>query len=51
MKRYRKAIVAGVGFLAALLPLFGVDVLTPEVQSAIVAFITGVGVYFVPNEA
>jgi energy-converting hydrogenase Eha subunit B len=51
VKRYNKAIVAGVGFMAALLPLFGVHVLAdPGVQNAIVALVTGLGVYLIPNE-
>lgn len=49
--RYNKAVVAFVGFLAALLPIFGVDVLSnPEMQTALTSAITVILVYVVPNK-
>lgn len=49
---YNKAVVAGVGFLATLLPIFGVNFLgDPAVQSAIASLVTTVLVYLVPNKA
>lgn len=50
-KPYNKAVVPMfVGFLAALLPTFGIDWLSnPEVQNAVTAIATSLLVYFIPN--
>lgn len=48
---YNKAVVAFVGFLAALLPIFGIDFLNnAEMQTAVTSAITMLLVYLVPND-
>lgn len=48
---YNKAVVAFVGFLAALLPIFGIEFLSnPEMQTALTAALTTLLVYLVPND-
>jgi hypothetical protein len=50
MDRYRKAVVAAVGALAAALPLFGITVLDDVMlQNSIVAIVTTALVYLIPN--
>ena len=47
---FNKAIVAGVGLAATLLPMFGVTVLDDaNTQNAIVSLLTAIAVYAVPN--
>ena len=49
MKKVRKAIVAVVGAVVAVLAAAGVDV-DPEVSAAVVSLATALAVYLIPNE-
>lgn len=50
MSEYRKTIAAAVGAVITILSAVGlVDVVAPEVQTAIVTLLTVAAVYLVPN--
>lgn len=49
MKEYRKAVVAVVGAIVAILAVAGIDV-DPEVSAAVVSLATALLVYVTPNE-
>lgn len=50
MSEYRKAIAAAVGAVITILSAVGlVDVVDPQVQTAIVTLLTVAAVYLVPN--
>ena len=48
MNRYKKAIVAVVGAVVAILAVAGINV-EPEVSTAVITLITSLLVYAVPN--
>lgn len=49
LAEYRKLIVTVVGFVVTLLGLYGTE-LDPELVVAITGVLTGVGVWFFPNQ-
>lgn len=52
MTNYRKSIAAAVGAVITILSAAGViDVVAPEVQTAIVTLLTVAAVYALPNQA
>ena len=51
MSNYRKSIAAAVGAVITILSAAGlIDVVSPEVQAAIVTLLTVAAVYLVPNQ-